>query len=295
MRSSNPVFSRRGFSRDNGTAGFTAAPQAGGPAVGTAQGNPYAQGAPANPYATNPYATNPYAQQDTQYGAPQAPARGNVMTMDDVVARTGITLGLVIAGATVAWVMNLGIGLAVGAALVAMVLGLVQSFKRKPVPALILAYAAFEGIFLGALSNLVNTWVSPGAPMQAVLGTMAVFVTMLVLYKTRIIRVTQRFTRYLMIAAISFMVLTAVNLLFMVFGGGDGLGFRSGAMGIVFGVVGVLLGAFFLALDFKQVEDGVAYGAPREESWMAAFGLTMTLVWIYLEMLRLVSILSGND
>ncbi|MBT2491846.1 Bax inhibitor-1/YccA family protein [Streptomyces sp. ISL-96] len=290
MRSSNPVFSRRGFSRDNGTAGFTAAPQAGGPAVGTAQGNPYAQGAPANPYATNPY-----AQQDTQYGAPQAPVRGDVMTMDDVVARTGITLGVVIAGATVAWVMNLGLGLAIGAALVAMVLALVQSFKRTPVPALILAYAGFEGIFLGALSNFVNTMVSPGAPMQAVLGTMAVFVTMLFLYKTRIIRVTQRFTRYLMIAAISFIVLTAVNLLFMVFAGGDGLGFRSGWMGVVFGVVGVLLGAFFLAMDFKQVEDGVAYGAPREESWLAAFGLTLTLVWIYLEMLRLVSILSGDD
>ncbi|MBT2396400.1 Bax inhibitor-1/YccA family protein [Streptomyces sp. ISL-100] len=291
MRSSNPVFSRRGFSRDNGTAGFTAAPQAGGPAaVGTAQGNPYAQGAPVNPYATNPY-----AQQDTQYGAPQAPVRGDVMTMDDVVARTGITLGLVIAGATVAWVMNIGLGLAIGAALVAMVLALVQSFKRTPVPALILAYAGFEGIFLGALSNYVNTLVSPGAPMQAVLGTMAVFVTMLFLYKTRIIRVTQRFTRYLMIAAISFIVLTSVNLLFMVFGGGDGLGFRSGWMGVVFGVVGVLLGAFFLAMDFKQVEDGVAYGAPREESWMAAFGLTLTLVWIYLEMLRLVSILSGDD
>ncbi|WP_028810798.1 Bax inhibitor-1/YccA family protein [Streptomyces flavidovirens] len=295
MRSSNPVFSRRGFSRDNGTAGFNAAPQAGGPAVGTAQGNPYAQGAPANPYATNPYATNPYAPQDTQYGAPQAPVRGNVMTMDDVVARTGITLGLVVAGATVAWVMNVGLGLAIGAALVAMVLGLVQSFKQKPVPALILAYAAFEGIFLGALSNYVNTYVADGAPMQAVLGTMAVFVTMLFLYKTRIIRVTQRFTRYLMIAAISFIVLTSVNLLFMVFGGGDGLGFRSGWMGVIFGVVGVLLGAFFLAMDFKQVEDGVAYGAPREESWMAAFGLTLTLVWIYLEMLRLVSILSGDD
>ncbi|OEJ26547.1 hypothetical protein AR457_20930 [Streptomyces agglomeratus] len=290
MRSSNPVFSRRGFSRDNGTAGFTAAPQAGGPAVGTAQGNPYAQGAPANPYATNPY-----AQQDTQYGAPQAPVRGNVMTMDDVVARTGMTLGLVIAGATVAWVMDLSLGLAIGAALVAMVLGLVQSFKSKPVPAMILAYAAFEGIFLGALSNYVNTYVAEGAAMQAVLGTMAVFVTMLFLYKTRIIRVTQRFTRYLMIAAISFIVLTSVNLLFMVFAGGDGLGFRSGGMGILFGVVGVLLGAFFLAMDFKQVEDGVAYGAPREESWMAAFGLTLTLVWIYLEMLRLVSILSGDD
>ncbi len=288
MRSSNPVFSRRGFGRDNGHAGFNAQqPQAGGPAVGT-QGNPYAQD------ATNPYATNPYAQQD-QYGAPVAPPRGSVMTMDDVVTRTAITLGLVVGGAAVAWITNMGLGLAIGAALVAMVLGLVQSFKQKPNPALILAYAGFEGLFLGALSNYVNTFVAPGAAMQAVLGTMAVFATMLVLYKTRIVRVTARFTRYLMIAAISFMVLTAVNLLFMVFGGGDGLGFRSGGLGIVFGLVGVLLGAFFLALDFKQVEDGVAYGAPREESWMAAFGLTMTLVWIYLEMLRVVSILSGDD
>ncbi|GHH47684.1 Bax inhibitor-1/YccA family protein [Streptomyces candidus] len=287
MRSSNPVFSRRGFSRDNGYAGFNAQqPQAGGPAVGT-QGNPYAQD------AQNPYATNPYAQQD-QYGAPVAPPRGSVMTMDDVVTRTAITLGVVVAGATVAWVTDMGLGLAIGAALVAMVLGLIQAFKSKPMPPVILAYAGFEGLFLGAISNYVNQWV-PGAPMQAVLGTMAVFATMLVLYKTRIVRVTARFTRFVMIAAISFMVLTAVNLLFMVFGGGDGLGFRSGGMGILFGVVGVLLGSFFLAMDFKQVEDGVAYGAPREESWLAAFGLTMTLVWIYLEMLRLVAILSGDD
>ncbi|SDL18716.1 Bax inhibitor-1/YccA family protein [Streptomyces indicus] len=298
MRSSNPVFSRRGFSRDNGHAGFNAGPQAGGPAVGT-QGNPYAGG---NPYAqptaapTNPYAQNPYAQQDLQHGAPQAPVTtGNRMTMDDVVARTGITLGLVIAGAAVAWIMDLALPLAVGAGLVAMVLALVQSFKRKPVPALILGYAALEGLFLGAISNYVNTFVAEGAAMQAVLGTMAVFVTMLVLYKTRIVRVTARFTRYLIIAATAFLVLTAVNLLFMVFGGGDGLGFRSGGLGIVFGIVGILLGAFFLALDFKQVEDGIAYGAPREESWLAAFGLTMTLVWIYLEMLRLISILQGND
>ncbi|MHC0433867.1 Bax inhibitor-1/YccA family protein [Streptomyces sp. O3] len=290
MRSSNPVFSRRGFSRDNGHAGFNAGPQAGGAAFG-AQGNPYAtQG---NPYAQAPQApTNPYAQQQ---GVPQAPPAAGRMTMDDVVARTGMTLGLLIVGATVAWVTDMGLGLAIGAALVAMVLGLVQAFKRKPSPALILGYAVFEGLFLGAISNFVNTYVAEGAAMQAVLGTMAVFGTMLFLYKTRIIRVTARFTRFLMIAAISFMVLTSVNLLFMVFGGGDGLGFRSGALGIVFGVVGILLGAFFLALDFKQVEDGIAYGAPREESWLAAFGLTMTLAWIYLEMLRLIAILQGND
>ena len=86
-----------------------------------------------------------------------------------------------------------------------------------------------------------------------------------------------------------------VNMLFAVFGGGDGLGFRSGGLGILMGIAGIVIGALFLALDFKQVEDGIAYGAPREESWMAAFGLTLTLVWIYLEFLRLLSILQGND
>ncbi|TJZ42507.1 Bax inhibitor-1/YccA family protein [Streptomyces piniterrae] len=294
MRSSNPVFSRRQFSRGTGYAGFNAAPQAGGPAANPYAGaNPYAQGG--NPYA--PQDANPYAQgqQGLTQAPPQHTPQTRPMTMDDVLIRTGLTLGTVIVGATVAWVMNLSMGLAIGAALIAMVLGLVQSFKRKPSPALILAYAAFEGLFLGALSNAVNQWVKPGAPMQAVLGTMAVFVVMLIAYKTRIVRVNARFTRFVIIAAMGFVALQMVNLLFMVFGGGDGLGFRSGGLGIVFGIAGVLLGALFLALDFKQVEDGIAYGAPREESWLAAFGLTMTLVWIYLEMLRLVQLLSGND
>ncbi len=85
------------------------------------------------------------------------------------------------------------------------------------------------------------------------------------------------------------------NTLFAVFGGGDGLGFRSGGLGLLFGAIGVILGACFLALDFKQVEDGITYGAPREESWLAAFALTMTLVWIYIEMLRIFQILSGDD
>ena len=131
--------------------------------------------------------------------------------------------------------------------------------------------------------------------MQAVLGTMAVFAAVLVMYKTRIIRVNRRFYRFAMAAAVGFILLMMVNLLFAAFGGGDGLGFRSGGMGILFGVVGIVIGALFLALDFKQVEDGISYGAPREESWLAAFGLTLTLVWIYLEFLRLIAILQGND
>ncbi|MFK0044899.1 Bax inhibitor-1/YccA family protein [Streptomyces sp. NPDC090741] len=282
MRSSNPVFSRRGFSRDSGGyAGFDAQHQQAG----------------ANPYATNPYAT------DTTTGMPQAPARADVMTMDDVVSRTAMTLGTVILTATIAWIampvdaanVNKSYGIAVGAALIALVLGLVQSFKRKASPPIILGYAAFEGFFLGVISSATSTMLGAGVVIQAVLGTMCVFASVLFAYKMRWIRVTRRFYGFVMAAAMGFMLLMVANLLFSVFAGGDGLGFRSGGLGILFGVIGVILGACFLAMDFKQVEDGITYGAPRDEAWLAAFGLTLTLVWIYLELLRLFQILSGDD
>ncbi|CAM5398060.1 Bax inhibitor-1/YccA family protein [Streptomyces griseorubiginosus] len=296
MRSSNPVFSRRGFSRDNGYAGFNTAPQAGGAAVGT-QGNPYAQ-----PQA-NPYATNPYAQ-DLQQGAPpQTPVTTGRMTMDDVVLRTGTTLGVLIVTAALSWVLlpvddaniSRSYGIGIGAALIGMVLAFVQSFKRKATPALIVSYAAFEGVFLGVISSIVDNRIASGAAMQAVIGTLAVFAAVLVAYKAGWIRVNRRFYGFVMAATLGFLLLMVVNMLFAVFGGGDGLGFRSGGLGILFGVIGVLLGACFLALDFKQVEDGIAYGAPKEEAWLAAFGLTLTLVWIYMEFLRLVAILNSSD
>ncbi|MFI6657793.1 Bax inhibitor-1/YccA family protein [Streptomyces sp. NPDC050523] len=301
MRSRNPVFSRRGFSRDNGYAGFNASPQAGGQAVGT-QGNPYAQPA-GNPYAQNPYAQNPYAQQGLQGAPPQAPATTGRMTMDDVVLRTATTLGTLIVTAALAWALlpvddahiSRSYGIGIGAALVGMVLAFVQSFKRKASPALILTYAAFEGVFLGVVSSIVDQRIASGAAMQAVIGTMAVFAGVLIAYRAGWIRVNRRFYGFVMAAAIGFVLLMMVNLLFAVFGGGDGLGFRSGPLGVFFGVVGILLGACFLALDFKQVEDGIAYGAPKDEAWLAAFGLTLTLVWIYMEFLRIIAILNSND
>lgn len=255
MRSSNPVFSRRGFSRDNGGyAGFDAQPQQAG----------------TNPYATNPYATDPAT------GMPQAPARANVMTMDDVVSRTAMTLGTLIVTAALSWALlpvdpaNLGksYAIAIGAGLVAFVFAIIQSFKSKPVPGLILAYAAFEGVFLGVISAAVSTYLGPGVVMQAVMGTMCVFAAVLFAYKMRWIRVTRRFYGFVMAATLGFILLMLVNTLFAVFGGGDGLGFRSGGLGLLFGAIGVILGACFLALDFKQVEDGIAYGAPaRRPGW----------------------------
>ncbi|WP_328299042.1 Bax inhibitor-1/YccA family protein [Streptomyces sp. NBC_00435] len=285
MRSSNPVFSRRGFSRDNGAyAGF-----------GTQQ--PQAQaGTATNPYATNPYATDPAT------GMPQAPVRGNAMTIDDVVSRTALTLGTVIVTAAASWIalpvdqanIKTSYGIAIVAGLIAFVFAMVQSFKRKPVPALILAYAAFEGVFLGVLSSIFSTYTGPGTVVQAVMGTMCVFAGVLIAYRMRWINVNRRFVGFATAAGIGFMLLMAVNLLFSVFAGGDGLGFRSGGLGILFGVIGIIIGAAFLAIEFKTVEEGVTYGAPREESWLAAFGLTVTLVWIYMEMLRLISILKGD-
>ncbi|WP_129842243.1 Bax inhibitor-1/YccA family protein [Streptomyces sp. RFCAC02] len=293
MRSSNPVFTRRGFSRDGGYAGFNAGPQ-------PQTGNPYA-GGPSTPYAQpgNPYAqpANPYAQpQGAPAGGlmpPQAPARPGVMTIDAVVSRTAITLGTVVIAAAAAWLTDMPIGLGVVFALVAFGLGMVQSFRREASPALIVAYAVFEGLFLGTISAAINQY-APGAAMQAVIGTMAVFAAVLFMYKQRIIKVTQRFTQFAIAAGLGFVVLCMVNAIAAMIGGGDGLGLRSGPIGIVVGVIGVVLGACFLALDFKMVEDGIAYGAPEKEAWLAAFGLTLTLVWIYLEFLRLIAILQGE-
>ncbi|GGO88235.1 Bax inhibitor-1/YccA family protein [Wenjunlia tyrosinilytica] len=292
MRSSNPMFSRRGFSRDNSYAGF------GGPQAGPhAPQQPQAGG----PYQGNPYAGgNPYAQGDLtpdqlqqMYGAPPAgPVQTGRMTIDDVVMRTAMTLGLFVASAAVAWmtvpVRNFGIaGLA---AIAALGVYLVIFFRRRISPALILAYAVLEGFAVGAVSHAFN-YAYDGVVAQAVLGTLAVFAGTLFAYKVGAIRVTPRYQRAGIAIAIGFVVLVSINALAAWIGGGDGLGLRSGGLGIVVGIVGILIGAFFLTLDFNEIERGVQQGAPREESWMAAFGLTLSLVWIYLELLRLLSIL----
>ncbi|MEU8793683.1 Bax inhibitor-1/YccA family protein [Streptomyces sp. NPDC048643] len=227
----------------------------------------------------------------------------DLMTIDDVVMRTALTLGMVVLGAVLAWTAlpvdeeNLGpsYAIAFGAALVATVVALIQAFRSNPSPALILSYAALEGVFLGVISNTVSTYIEPGVVVQTVIGTMAVFAGVLIAYRLRWIRVTGRFYNFVVSATLGFVILAITNLLFAAFGGGDGLGFRSGWLGVLFGLAGLLLGAAFLAIDFKQAEEGVAAGAPREQSWLSAFGLTLSLVWIYLEILQLLTLLGGDD
>ncbi|MFG2475695.1 Bax inhibitor-1/YccA family protein [Streptomyces fagopyri] len=300
MKSSNPVFARRGFARDGGPAARDSRqPQPVGASVGP----------PAGAEAYGPHTVNPYAEDGLRSPrlSKDAPSQDRsravpidgAMTIDDVVARSALTLGTVALTAVLSWVLlpvhEAGIGrsygIAAGAALLAFALSLVQSFRREPSPALILAYAAFEGVFLGVISHATSAYVAPGAVVQAVLGTLTVFAGVLIAYRLRWIRVTRRFHGFVLASATGFLLLMVVDLFASVFGGGGGLGFDSGVLGVLFGAVGIALGACFLALDFRQVEDGIAYGAPRKESWLAAFGLTVTLVWIYLEALRVLSIL----
>ncbi|MFI7386603.1 Bax inhibitor-1/YccA family protein [Streptomyces sp. NPDC049813] len=289
MRSSNPVFSRWGRGGDGPASRAVQRPEPvpAGTAIDLRK---------AGPDLTNPYAAGPgpAAARDT------APA---AMTIDDVVVRTAATLGTAVLTAALSWILlpvdSAGIGRSYGigllAALVAFALSMVQAFRRTPSPALILGYAAFEGVFLGTVSSATSAWLAPGVVVQAVLGTMAVSAGVLIAYKRRWIRVDRRFQGFVLAAASGFLLLLVADLLFSAFGAGNGLGFQSGALGIVFGIAGIALGGAFLALDFKQVEDGIAYGAPRDEAWFAAFGLTTTLVWIYLQALQLLSILQGDN
>lgn len=284
MRSSNPVFRRGSFGRDNGYAGF-GTPQAG---QQPQAGNPHAQG---NPYATAQNLSPEQLQQ--MYGAPPAgPLQTGRMTMDDVVMRTAMMLGTVVLAAAVGWfTVPVGsYGVAVTASLVALSVYLVIFFRRMVSPPLMFAYAALQGFAVGVWSHTYN-YLWDGIVAQAVIGTMAVFGGTLVAYKIGAVRVTPRYQRVGIAIAIGFVVLTMVNFFAALIGGGDGLGLRSGPVGIVVGIIGVLLGAFFLTLDFNEIERGVQHGAPREESWLAAFGLTLSLVWIYLELLRLLAIM----
>ncbi|WP_338704275.1 Bax inhibitor-1/YccA family protein (plasmid) [Streptomyces sp. Q6] len=246
------------------------------------------------------YSANPYAPERTTQ---TTQTTQTTMTLDDVVVRTATTLGTVALAAVLSWLLlpvdeaSIGrsYGIAVFAALIAFVLSMAQAFKRTPSPALILGYSAFEGVFLGVLSSATSTYIAPGVVVQAVLGTFAVSAGMLIAYRRRWIRVTQRFAGTVAASATGFLLLLVADSLFSAFGAGHGLGFHSGGLGIAFGVIGILLGACFLALNFKQVEDAIAFGAPREEAWFAAFGLTMTLVWIYLEALQVLTIINGES
>ncbi|MBF8188835.1 Bax inhibitor-1/YccA family protein [Nonomuraea sp. K274] len=227
------------------------------------------------------------------YAPPTRPA-SRTMTLDDVVVRGFLTLGALVVAAAAAWILQVPPMVAIGAAIVALILGLIASFTMSTNPALILGYAIFEGVFLGTISRLFEGMIS-GIVLQAVLGTAFAFGAVLTVYSLRIIRVTPKLVKFGMAAAIAALGLLLVNFIVGFFNAG-GLGLRTDSpMGWIFSIAMILIGCFFLLLDFDSIEQGVKQGAPEKFAWQCAFGLTLSLVWIYLEVLRFISYFSSSD
>ena len=223
------------------------------------------------------------------------------LTIDDVVTKTGITLSVLSLVAVASYfLVSVNIGLAGPLTAVGFLGGLVlvAIFGRKQDnPAIVLSYAAFEGLMLGAFSFVVANFtvsdVSAGVLItQAVLGTIGVFAGMLVVYKTGAIRVTPKFTRMVVAALFGVLALMLGNLVLALFGvgGGQGMGLRSGgALAIIFSLVCIGLAAFMFLIDFDAADQMIRAGAPEKAAWGIALGLTVTLVWLYLEILQLLS------
>ena len=253
---------------------------------------------------------NPAQQGMTQdqlqdmYNRPAAgPADTGRMTYDDVIMKTAACLGAVVAGAAVTLVVAEGLAymLMIVGALGGFVLALVNTFKKQPSPALILAYAALEGLFLGGLTRILDG-MYPGVGLQAVIGTLSVFAVTLVLFRSGKVRATPKAMRFFMIAMIGYAVFALINMVMMWTGAVDSpFGLRTEVeifgipLGVFIGLLAIGLAAFSLIMDFTSIEAGVRNGAPQRFSWTAAFGLTVTLVWLYVEIIRLLAILRGDD
>lgn len=300
----NPIFNGKNF------RGATQAPPVPQAPYGAPYGQqPYGGQAPygRQPYGQQGWGTQPQSMTDEQlrqmYSQPSAgTADTGRMTFDDVIMKTAACLGAVLVGAAITLTVGLPLAsmLMIVGALGGFVLALVNTFKKQPSPALILAYAALEGLFLGGLTRILDTQF-PGVGLQAVIGTLSVFAVTLVLFKSGKVRATPKAMRFFMIAIIGYAVFALVNMVLMWTGAlQQPFGLRSVEifgipLGVFIGLLAIGLAAFSLIMDFTSIEEGVRSGAPQRFSWTAAFGLTVTLVWLYVEIIRLLAILRGDD
>ena len=245
------------------------------------------------------------------YDRPTAtPADTGRLTYDGVIMKTVVTLGAV----ALAFVVQMGLFLSgnggimqalMWVGLVAgLVLGLVNAFKREPSRVLVLAYGAAQGLMIGGLSVLLEFGFNgqfSGIILQALLGTASVFAATLALYAFRIVRVTPKFTRFFFIILIAYSLFGLTNFVLQMTGVTTGMfGLYSATiagipLGLALGLLAVALGAYSLMLDFNNVEIGVQRGVPAKYGWQAAFGITATIIWLYVEILRLIAIIRGNN
>jgi uncharacterized YccA/Bax inhibitor family protein len=226
------------------------------------------------------------------YEAPSATAADtDRMTYADTIGKTALLFIVLLATATIGWFIP---ALTIPGAIIGLGLGLVNAFKRNPSAPLILLYAAAEGLFVGGISGIFEQlW--GGVVMQAVLATLAVFAVTLFLFASGRVRASKKATKVFLVAMIGYVVFSLVNVGLMLFGGvGSDMAFglRSQLvfgipLGIIIGILAVIMAAYSLVLDFDFIKNGVANRAPRKMGWYGGFGLMVTLVWLYVEFLRM--------
>jgi len=234
-----------------------------------------------------------------QFDLPSAPDPrvGAAMTVDGTLRVSLGTFTVLLIGAALGWVSaNIVPFLWIGALVVGTVLAFVNIFKKEPSPALILGYAAAEGIFLGGISSIFERmW--PGVVSQAVVATFVVVGVTLALFASGKIRASGRATKIFLIVMVGYLVFSLLNLGGILFGLTDNpWGMRGSIeimgipLGVVLGILAVLLGAYSLVLDFDYIQRGVAQRIPAKYQWTGAFGIMVTIVWLYVEILRLIAI-----
>jgi uncharacterized YccA/Bax inhibitor family protein len=206
------------------------------------------------------------------------------MSIEDVVLKSAGLFGVLAVVGFFAWQIA-SPALALVGLVAGLVLALVNSFSQKVRPALVIAYAAAQGLALGTISQVYES-AYDGIVTQAIIATGCAFAGVLAAYSTGKIRVTPKFTRILMGSLIGYLVFSLVTIF---------TGRPSGGIGTLISVGAVVLASLFIVMDLDQIQKAVAAKVPHQESWRMAFGLMVTLVWLYLEVLRLISILRGDD
>ena len=239
----------------------------------------------------NPVLAKGFAYEDLDpniFSAGEQAGFSRKMTVEGTVAKAGMMFLPLVAVAAVSFLFAPPV-LLLPALLVALGLALWAGMSKKIRPGVMFSYAVVEGVVLGIFSAVFEARY-PGIVVQAVLATLLTAGVVFVLYRARIVRATKRFTKIVLFAGIGYMAFLAVNLVFALFGAGEGMGIYSSPLALLVAAFGAVLASAFLVLDFAAIEAGVETGAPEIMEWRAAFGLMVTLVWLYIEMLRLISI-----
>ena len=232
------------------------------------------------------------------YERPAAsPADTGRMTYEDTAVKTVVLFAVLLATSAVGWFIP---ALAIVGAIVGFVLAMVNTFKREPSVPLIVLYAAAQGLFVGGISAIFNQrW--DGIVVQAVLGTFITVGVTLALFASGKVRASARATKIFLIAMVGYLVFSLVNVVLMLTGVTNGQFGLSSMMigpiplGAIIGLLVIVMAAYALVLDFDQIQQGVRRGLPAKYGWTGAFGIMVTVIWLYVEFLRLIAILRGSN